>query len=385
MFGEILRNSDRLIASLSESIADDICSGELIIIAGMSRSPDAQAPVDLIPELLPARPAFAQRVDELVAKGYLRIIHPDDPGRTRITVTERGQRVYCAIRKQLRIGRWTDFPMRSDDIVISTYPKSGTTWLQMICALLVFQTAELPAPLQELSPWIDDVGNDRDEIFAALTAQGHRRFIKTHLPLSEIPVQPGVTYLAAARDPLDALLSYFNMLRTARLSAVRAGDPVPQVPEAPSAAMLRDWMDVDASSLNDFTLPNIMRHLADAWNRRTEPNVLLLHFEALAEDLDGEMCRIADLLGITVPGLGWPGLVQAATFGQMRAAAGRLQPNPRLDDPATFFHGGRSGLGANVIAAEARAEYRDCLARLAGPDLLGWLQRDRLPSLPDAG
>jgi aryl sulfotransferase len=382
---EILHNPDRLIASLSESIADDICDTELIIIAGMSQVMDARDPVELISELLPAGPTFGQWVDGLISKGYLRIIHPDDPGRTKIIVTERGQRVYCAVRKQLRIGRWIDFPMRSDDIVISTYPKSGTTWLQMICALLIFQTAELPAPLQELSPWIDDVGNERGEVFAALTAQGHRRFIKTHLPLGEIPVQPGVTYIAAARDPLDALLSYFQMLRTVRLSAAWAGDSKPRVPEAPSPAMLRDWMDDDATSLNDFTLPNIMRHLADAWDRRTEPNVLLLHFEALSQDLDGEMHRLADLLGITVPAVRWPGLVEAATFEQMRAAAGRLQPNPRLDDPATFFRSGRSGLGAKVIAAEVLAEYRECLARLARPDLLGWLQRDRPPNGPDAG
>ena len=49
-------------------------------------------------------------------------------------------------------GRWLDFEYRDGDIVISTCSKSGTTWVQMICALLVFQTPELPAPLGELSP-----------------------------------------------------------------------------------------------------------------------------------------------------------------------------------------------------------------------------------------
>ena len=49
-------------------------------------------------------------------------------------------------------GRWERFAFRQGDIVISTRSKSGTTWLQMICALLVFQTPDLPAPLPELSP-----------------------------------------------------------------------------------------------------------------------------------------------------------------------------------------------------------------------------------------
>ena len=46
--------------------------------------------------------------------------------------------------------RWLDFPFRVGDIVISSRSKTGTTWVQMICALLIFQTPQLPAPLAQL-------------------------------------------------------------------------------------------------------------------------------------------------------------------------------------------------------------------------------------------
>jgi aryl sulfotransferase len=49
-------------------------------------------------------------------------------------------------------GRWHEFPFRRGAIVISTRSMSGTTWLQMICALLIFQRPQLPAPLAQLSP-----------------------------------------------------------------------------------------------------------------------------------------------------------------------------------------------------------------------------------------
>lgn len=51
--------------------------------------------------------------------------------------------------------RWDGFELRPGDIIISTPPKCGTTWTQMICALLVLQEPELPLPLDTLSPWVE--------------------------------------------------------------------------------------------------------------------------------------------------------------------------------------------------------------------------------------
>src|ERR1700689_3665054 len=104
-------------------------------------------------------------------------------------------------------GRWLDFPFRAGDIVISTRSKTGTTWVQTICALLVFRTPELPAPLGRLSPWLDHLITPRDEVYARLAAQQHRRFIKTHTPLDGIPLDPRVTYIVTARHPLDTAVS----------------------------------------------------------------------------------------------------------------------------------------------------------------------------------
>jgi hypothetical protein len=75
--------------------------------------------------------------------------------------------------------RWDGFELRPGDIIISTPPKCGTTWTQMIRALLILQEPELPLPLDTLSPRIDMVTRARTDVFADLEAQTHRRFIKT--------------------------------------------------------------------------------------------------------------------------------------------------------------------------------------------------------------
>ena len=50
--------------------------------------------------------------------------------------------------------QWNAFRPRKGDIVIATYPKSGTTWIQQIVSLLIFQSPE-PRPISEIAPWFD--------------------------------------------------------------------------------------------------------------------------------------------------------------------------------------------------------------------------------------
>ena len=95
--------------------------------------------------------------------------------------------------------RWLGFPYRDGDIVISARSKSGTTWMQMICALLVFQTPDLPESLSELSPWLDWLITPRAYVFAQLSAQQHRRVIKTRTPLDGMPLDARATYIVVAR------------------------------------------------------------------------------------------------------------------------------------------------------------------------------------------
>lgn len=46
---------------------------------------------------------------------------------------------------------WNDFNFRDDDIIISTYAKSGTTWLQQIVSQLIFNGQE-NMDVAEMSP-----------------------------------------------------------------------------------------------------------------------------------------------------------------------------------------------------------------------------------------
>src|ERR1051326_4513852 len=87
--------------------------------------------------------------------------------------------------------RWEGFQFRDGDIVIATPPKCGTTWTQMICALLIFRTPEFDRHMDLISPWLEMLTRPLDSVVADLEAQTHRRFIKSHTPLDGIPFHEG--------------------------------------------------------------------------------------------------------------------------------------------------------------------------------------------------
>lgn len=279
--------------------------------------------------------------------------------------------------------RWQGFPFRDGDIVISTRSKSGTTWMQMICALLVFGTPDLPRPLGELSPWLDHLVVPKEEVFALLAEQKHRRVIKTHTPLDGVPLDPRVTYIVVARHPVDVGVSVYHQIgnidheRMRQLVGVRP-PTTPPPPRPSEREWLVSWLASRADPLTELdSLPGLFWHLSDAWSRRDASNVLLVHYADLSADLEGEMRDLATRLGVDLAPAIWPELVRAATFASMRNKAEDLAPDRSgvLKDRTAFFRRGRSGAGRELLTEEEYAAYLERAAELGSPELLAWLHR----------
>jgi aryl sulfotransferase len=308
--------------------------------------------------------------------------------------------------------RWWRFPLRDGDIIVSTRSKSGTTWMQMICLLLVFQAAPLRDALGRLSPWLDRLFPPEDEVRALLAAQTHRRVIKTHTPLDGVPQDPRVTYIVVARHPLDAAVSMYHHSRnldrerlrvlmnrseqvTANADDAAPADAAPDdaapdtapdeaTPPPVTSMPLREWLlayiDWDPQPRQWLdSLPGTMLHLSDAWARRDAGNVVLVHYDDLWDDLDGSMRHLSCRLGIPVDGARIQALVRAAGFEAMRADPERSVPETLgvFKDNAAFFRRGGSGEGPALAGKDGMNRYRARVEGLAPPELLAWLHRDR--------
>ena len=175
--------------------------------------------------------------------------------------------------------------------------------MQMICALLVFQTEDLPRPLAELSPWLDWLVTPQEDVYRLLERQDHRRFIKTHTPLDGIPLDDRATFIVVARDPLDMAVSLYH--QAANLDRVRiselTGAPISEPLQDELASWLRKWIAWNGDHRDRLdSLPGVFWHLNDAWSRKERSNVVLVHYDDLVADLPAEMKRIARALDFDI-------------------------------------------------------------------------------------
>ncbi|GAA1203779.1 sulfotransferase domain-containing protein [Pseudonocardia alaniniphila] len=287
--------------------------------------------------------------------------------------------------------RWDGFAFRDGDIVISAPAKCGTTWMQMICALLVFGTPDFEGDLAALSPWLDWSLEPRESVLATLGAQRHRRFIKTHTPLDGLPFDPRVTYVCVGRDPRDVGISLGNHRANIDPEAVaRAREAAGLAHVSPAGAALseetserdrfRHWMlDDTPVTSSHYTLRFTMHHLTTFWQARESATVVMVHYDDLKADLLGEMRRLAVRLDITVPESAWPLLARAATFEDMRKQAPRLVPNVSKAvwrDNERFFNRGVSGQWVDVLDDTDLREYAARVTEFTAPDLLEWAHRE---------
>src|SRR5215213_9211598 len=294
-------------------------------------------------------------------------------------------------------GRWDGFAFRPGDVIISTPPKSGTTWTQMLCALLIFDGPTFPAPLGDLSPWLDMSTRPLAEVTEALAAQTHRRFIKTHTPLDGLPRHPEVTYLVVGRDPRDVAISFehhaanidFEHLLKLRAAAVGNEDlaelPALRVPSEDPVERFRGFV-TDETQITPPTLASVLQHLDTGWQRRYEPNVALFHYADLTADLVGELLRLAHVLGIPCSLERASELAPEASLVRMRERAADDAPGAShgsqgsWKDVRAFFRSGGSGEWRERVSAADLIAYEARVAALVGPDLAAWAHSGWLAS-----
>merc|ERR1719343_805020 len=123
-----------------------------------------------------------------------------------------------------------NYQLRPTDIVILSFPKTGTTWTQTVCEQIRTHAEgyEGFGDITERQPWLEfawDCGQNLDDEIYGFIPRPHKpiegasatttqrpvltpRIFKSHQLLSAI--NPGAKYLCIVRDPASTLQSWFD-------------------------------------------------------------------------------------------------------------------------------------------------------------------------------
>jgi aryl sulfotransferase len=277
--------------------------------------------------------------------------------------------------------RWARFEPKPDDIFVCTPPKCGTTWTQTIVHSLLWPDGNGPLPVMTVSPWLEAEFHPLDELMTRLAAQTHRRSIKSHTPADGIPFFDDAKYIFVARDGRDAFMSMCNHRQVMKAEAVDAlnsralADGVPPMPpwDGDAHAFFSGWI-ADGS---------VLAHVATFWERRLQPNVLLVHYSDLKADLAGEMRRIARFLDIALPEAKWPAVVERCTFESMRARGDEIGTFALFEGGAkSFLFMGTNGRWRDVLTAAELETYAKRASDFLTADAAAWLEHGRRSAEP---
>lgn len=182
------------------------------------------------------------------------------------------------------------YRLRSTDVVVLSFPKTGTTWTQTVCEQLRTngEGYEGFGDITERQPWLEfafdcgqDLDNDQnygippgdsDSLSLQVATTRNPRVFKSHQLLSAI--NPGGKYLCIVRDPSATLLSWFDFQkakgRPGYAEYADANDYIAHRPELFGG--------------NHIFGTNLWEMYAELWSARNDPAVKILVYEGLIAD-----------------------------------------------------------------------------------------------------
>lgn len=277
---------------------------------------------------------------------------------------------------------WNDIDFRDDDIIIATYAKSGTSWMQQIVSQLIFQGQE-GLPVAEMSPWVDLRVPPKVVKQPMIAAQAHRRFLKTHLPVDALVFSEKAKYIYVGRDARDVIWSLHNHHSTANEAWYdalnntpgRVGPEIGRPPESP-VEYFTHWLDNDGAPFWPY-----WENVHGWWALRDLANVKLIHFADLKSDLPGQIRDIAAFLDIDVAPDTMETILLHCSFDYMKENASDTVPlgGAFWDGGAkTFIHKGTNGRWRDQLDVEVSERYLARVERELGHDCARWLAQGSL-------
>jgi len=239
---------------------------------------------------------------------------------------------------------------------------------------LVHNAPEAPR-VNNICRWID-CGFGQEGRLEAIAAQTHRRILKSHLPLDTMGISPKAKYIHVSRDGRDVAWSTHSHLYNSvdgfyamlNASPHAAGLPLER-PTEDLRAYFHEWLETSAFMGAEFF--DVTRGW---WEVRDLPNVYLLHYQNLKDDLPGQVAKLAEFLEIEVDADLMEKVLKHVSFDHMKQHADTMFPDlPLKGGGRDFINKGTNGRWRDVLTAEDVASYEAHALAELGEDCAHWV------------
>ncbi|XP_051913519.1 cytosolic sulfotransferase 3-like [Hippocampus zosterae] len=204
-----------------------------------------------------------------------------------------------------------NFKAKPEDIIIATYPKSGTTWVCYLLDRLFFGKThpekDTSLPLYMRVPFLELCipGHPKGKDLAdQLTITP--RLIKTHLPVQLVPDtfwEHNCKVVYVARNPKDVAVSHFHF------SSMNSIHPAP----GDWDGFLQRFMD------GEMAYGAWHKHVVGWWEKKqTYPNLHYMFYEDMIENLGREMDKLCSFLGMSPSAEEKESVMDAVKFDNMK-------------------------------------------------------------------
>jgi len=206
--------------------------------------------------------------------------------------------------------------LRPDDIVICSFPKSGTNWVKQIVHMIRLRGD--PALVErytqkDLSEYINFPDSIADFDFSSVEELKPRCFF-SHLNHHDIA--KGARYIYVMRDHADATVSLYNYCRNAGTAYTNCS--------------LDDCAQLNMEGLCFHGAWE--EHIGSWLEQRENPNVLFVRYEDMKENLAGEISRIAKFMGFDLTDDERARVLECSSFSYMKEKAGSIQGQKFMED-----------------------------------------------------
>ena len=242
-----------------------------------------------------------------------------------------------------------NYKPRPDDIFIVSYPKSGTTWLQMILYQLTTDGNMDFPHIATVSPHVE---LPEPVLIPDVEALSSPRIFKSHLRRRRVPRGPG-KYIYIMRNGLDVVTSYFHHY----VSFHGYGGTFEQ--------FFRLFITGKAAYGSWFT------HLTSWRSHKKDLDILYLHYEDLIEDLEGGIRKISAFLNLDIAEGEYARILERCSFKFMKEHQEKFDPAHKavLRYNLSFNNFIRKGIvndWKNQLTPSQVESYRQAFAKYMG-------------------